>query len=116
MSERYVFYLIILEVKFPGHVLLLRGNHESRQCTQVYGFYEEIQKKYGNMSPWRMFMDLFDCLPLAAIIEGKIENCRNVQVASCACMAVFHLTSEQLTRSGILTGRWRFPMRARFAI
>jgi len=38
----------------------------------VYGFYEEISKKYGNTNPWKTFMDLFDYLPLAAIVDGKI--------------------------------------------
>ncbi|CAD8046470.1 unnamed protein product [Paramecium primaurelia] len=65
-------YLLCLKVKYPGNIMLLRGNHESRQCTQVYGFYEELLRKYGNSSPWRLFMDVFDCLPLGALIEGQI--------------------------------------------
>ena len=65
-------YLLCLKLKYQGRITLLRGNHESRQICFGYGFYEEITRKYGNANPWRYFNDLFDYLPIAAIIEGKI--------------------------------------------
>lgn len=38
-------YLLALKAKWPDRITLLRGNHESRQITQVYGFYGKCSPK-----------------------------------------------------------------------
>ncbi|TMW66097.1 hypothetical protein Poli38472_003862 [Pythium oligandrum] len=65
-------YLLCLKACYPDRITLLRGNHECRQITQVYGFYEECVRKYGNANPWKYCTDVFDYLNLAAVIDGRV--------------------------------------------
>lgn len=73
-SVETVSLLVALKVRFRDRITILRGNHESRQITQVYGFYDECLRKYGSADVWKAFTDLFDYLPLTGLVENKVRS------------------------------------------
>jgi len=73
-SLETVSLLVALKVRYRERITILRGNHESRQITQVYGFYDECLRKYGNANVWNYFTDLFDYLPMTALVAEKVRG------------------------------------------
>lgn len=71
-SVETISLLMCLKIRYPDRITLLRGNHESRQITQVYGFYQECVRKYTSPKVWTAITNAFDFLPIAAVVNNNI--------------------------------------------
>jgi protein phosphatase len=66
-SCEVIIMLYALKVRWPEHVHLIRGNHESRSMTEIYGFRCECQTRMSD-NVYHKIVASFNSLPLAAIL------------------------------------------------
>ncbi|KAK8950516.1 hypothetical protein KSP40_PGU009756 [Platanthera guangdongensis] len=67
--------LLALKIENPENIHLIRGNHEAADINALFGFRLECIERMGESDgiwAWTRFNQLFNCLPLAALIEKKI--------------------------------------------
>ncbi|XP_075992786.1 uncharacterized protein LOC142987717 [Anticarsia gemmatalis] len=71
-------YLFAAKLQRPSAVLLIRGNHETRDIQKMFTFYNECVAKYGEgegIKIWNAINNVFDALPLAAVVDEKVFCC-----------------------------------------
>jgi serine/threonine-protein phosphatase PP1 catalytic subunit len=69
-SLEVIILLFALKFRFPDYVFLLRGNHESTEMTELFGFRDECGEKY-NIPLWGIFLRVFDTMPIAAVVGNR---------------------------------------------
>jgi protein phosphatase len=73
-SMEVIVLLFALMAKYPGHIFLLRGNHEFDRMNSLYGFKTDLVSLYGDFGQelYTQINGCFQFLPLAAIVGGDI--------------------------------------------
>ncbi|CAI2335635.1 unnamed protein product [Caenorhabditis sp. 36 PRJEB53466] len=74
-SLETVTLFLAYKVKYPGNFFMLRGNHECGAINRVYGFLDEVGRKYDSKiagTLWNNFQNCFACMPYTALVAGKI--------------------------------------------
>ncbi|KAI6081075.1 Serine/threonine-protein phosphatase PP1 [Hypoxylon rubiginosum] len=63
--------VLAYKIKYPENFFILRGNHETTAVSRICGLYDECKTRY-DLELWKIFMNMVNYLPLAAIIDEKI--------------------------------------------
>ncbi|ADM12448.1 Ser/Thr protein phosphatase PP4 [Encephalitozoon intestinalis ATCC 50506] len=69
-SVDLILLLFVYKRLYRNTLHLLRGNHETRMLSSVYGFKEECVRRYDLVVYWRI-CEAFQYLPIAAVVLGK---------------------------------------------
>jgi len=72
-SVAVICLLLLYKIQYPKNFFMLRGQHEDNKINEFGGFKEECEKRYGQGEKvWTSFNDVFNHLPVCAIIGGKV--------------------------------------------
>jgi hypothetical protein len=66
--------VMAMSLSAPDRVLMLRGNHESDEVAQRYGFYTEVTRKFS-YDVYQYYLGVFENLPVAACSDEGIFAC-----------------------------------------
>lgn len=70
-SVECIFVLFGFKLLYPNHFFMSRGNHETVNMNQMYGFTGEVVAKYSNtMSD--MFTQVYNWLPLCHLLNKRV--------------------------------------------
>jgi hypothetical protein len=66
--------VMALTLAHPESVLMLRGNHESNEIAERYGFYDAVTRKYG-FDVFKYYSGVFEVLPIALYSKDAVFAC-----------------------------------------
>ena len=69
-SMEVLVLLYSLKINYPSTIVMLRGNHESRQMTTMFNFRQECVYKY-DLEVYEAVMRSFDMMPIACVLNSS---------------------------------------------
>ncbi len=64
--------ILALKIKQPNKYIFLKGNHESLEINQYYGFYQEFINKFKEQEKFKDVLALYKVLPICAVLNRTV--------------------------------------------
>ncbi len=64
--------VLILKILEPKTFFLLKGNHETLEMNQAYGFFSEFIYRFKNIEKFNDVLNVYNSLPICALINNSI--------------------------------------------
>ncbi|NVM44042.1 MAG: metallophosphoesterase [Candidatus Lokiarchaeota archaeon] len=64
--------ILALKIKQPNKYFFLKGNHESLEINQYYGFYQDFIFKFKDQSKFKDVLALYKVLPICALVNRTV--------------------------------------------
>ena len=65
-------FILALKILEPNKFYILKGNHETLEMNQAYGFFYEISQRFESFDRYNEILAVYNVLPICAIINNEI--------------------------------------------
>ena len=65
-------FILALKILDPLKFFILRGNHETLEMNQAYGFFYEFSQKFESIDKYKEILEIYNLLPICAIINNEV--------------------------------------------
>jgi serine/threonine-protein phosphatase PP1 catalytic subunit len=72
MQLECLIIIFALKILFPSKYYIIRGNHETLEINQYYGFFQDFLKRFNNQSKFIEIIKVYNTLPLCALVNETI--------------------------------------------
>ncbi len=64
--------VLSLKILYPKKYFILKGNHETLEMNQYYGFFQEFNQKFNKQIKFDEILMIYNILPICAVINSVI--------------------------------------------
>ncbi|MFX1591473.1 MAG: metallophosphoesterase [Promethearchaeota archaeon] len=64
--------VLALKILFPLKYYLLKGNHETLEMNQYYGFFQDFILRFNDPSKFSEILNFYNLIPICALINGTV--------------------------------------------
>ena len=64
--------ILALKIRYPNKYYLLKGNHETLEMNQEYGFFQDFTSKFNDQKKFDEILAVYNALPFCALINKSI--------------------------------------------
>ncbi|UCC20802.1 MAG: metallophosphoesterase [Promethearchaeota archaeon] len=72
MQFECLLIVLTLKILFPLKYFILRGNHETLEMNQYYGFFQDFISRFNDQSKFNEILKVYNLLPIGAVVNESI--------------------------------------------
>ena len=65
-------FILALKILNPRKFYIIRGNHETLEMNQAYGFFYEFSQRFENFDKYKEILEIYNVLPICAIVNSEV--------------------------------------------